>query len=316
MPEKYGGGGVADFRFNAILGEELGRNPVSSGTAGLVLQNDIVFPYFIDLTDDEQKQRWLPGLASGELVAAVAMTEPDTGSDLAGIRTSAVRDGDDYVINGAKTFISNGQNADLVVTAVRTSPDRHKGLSLIVIEADRPGFSRGRNLDKIGLPAQDTSELFFADVRVPVGNLLGDEGSGFLGLVRNLPQERLSIASGSLAGAEGTTQRTLEYVNSRKAFGQAVGHFQNTRFVIAEIVTEIAVTPLAHRRVHPPALRRRADRRGGRRRQVVVHRVAGAGRRTAACSCTAGTATCATTRWPGTTRTRASAPSTAAPPRS
>jgi alkylation response protein AidB-like acyl-CoA dehydrogenase len=242
VPEKYGGGGVADFRFNAILGEELGRNPVSSGTAGIVLQNDIVFPYFITLTNDEQKQRWLPRLASGELISAVAMTEPDTGSDLAGIRTSAVRDGDDYVISGAKTFISNGQNADLVVTAVRTSPDRHKGLSLIVIEADRPGFGRGRNLDKIGLHAQDTSELFFTDVRVPAANLLGEEGGGFLGLVRNLPQERLSIASGSLAGAEGTAARTVDYVKSRKAFGQAVGHFQNTRFVLAEIATEIAVT--------------------------------------------------------------------------
>src|ERR1700712_1682112 len=212
VPEKYGGGGVADFRFNAVLGEELGRNPVSSGTAGIVLQNDIVFPYFTTLTDDVQKQRWLPGLASGELITAVAMTEPDTGSDLAGIRTSAVRDGDDYVINGAKTFISNGQNADLVVTAVRTSPDRHKGLSLIVIEADRPGFSRGRNLDKIGLHAQDTSELFFTDVRVPAANLLGEEGGGFLGLGRHLPQERISIAANALASIEGVLERTLDYV--------------------------------------------------------------------------------------------------------
>jgi alkylation response protein AidB-like acyl-CoA dehydrogenase len=242
VPARYGGGGVADFRFNAVLGEELARHPVSSGLAGIVLQNDIVFPYFISLTNEQQRERWLPGIARGELITAVAMTEPGTGSDLSGIRTSAVRDGDDYLINGAKTFISNGQNADLVVTAVRTSADPHRGLSLVVVEADRPGFGRGRNLQKIGLPAQDTSELFFTDVRVPAANLLGAEGEGFLGLVRNLPQERLSIAAGSLAAAEGTLERTLEYVKTRNAFGHAVAHFQNTRFVLAEIFTEIAVT--------------------------------------------------------------------------
>lgn len=239
LPEEYGGGGADDFRFNAIMGEELARNPVSDGMAGIALQNDIVFPYFVDLTNDEQKQRWLPGIAAGELVTAIAMTEPGTGSDLAGIRTSAVRDGDDYVINGSKTFISNGQNADLVVVAVRTSADRHRGLSLIVVEGDRPGFTRGRNLDKIGLHAQDTSELSFADVRVPAGNLLGAEGDGFLGLMRNLPQERLSIAAAAVAASEGVLERTLDYVKERTAFGQPIGSFQNTRFVLAEIATQL-----------------------------------------------------------------------------
>ncbi len=242
VAEEFGGAGITDFRYNAIMGEELARHPVSDGLAGIGLQNDIVFPYFTGLTTEEQKQRWLPGIARGELVTAVAMTEPGTGSDLAGIRTSAVRDGDQYVVNGSKTFISNGQNADLVATAVRTSPDRHGGLSLLVIEADMPGFSRGRNLEKIGLHAQDTSELFFSEVRVPVANRLGEEGSGFLGLLRNLPQERISIAIASLAAAEGTFERTLAYVKERTAFGQPIGSFQNSRFVMAEIATELQVT--------------------------------------------------------------------------
>ena len=241
LPEKFGGGGADDFRFNAILGEEIARNPVSDGMATIGLQNDIVFPYFVALTSDEQKARWLPGIAAGELVTAVAMTEPATGSDLAGIRTSAVCEGDHYVVNGAKTFISNGQNADLVVTAVRTSKERSKGLSLLVIEADSPGFTRGRNLEKIGLHAQDTSELSFVDVRVPVANLLGAEGEGFSGLMRNLPQERLSIAVTAVAACEGTFERTLAYVKERKAFGQAIGSFQNSRFVLAEIATELQI---------------------------------------------------------------------------
>ncbi|MGH1561660.1 acyl-CoA dehydrogenase family protein [Mumia sp. DW29H23] len=242
IPEEYGGGGVDDFRFNAIMGEEIARNPVSSGMGCVALQNDIVFPYFTDLTNDEQKQRWLPGIARGELITAIAMTEPGTGSDLAGIRTRAVRDGDDYVVSGAKTFISNGQNADLVATAVRTSDSRHGGLSLIVVEDGMPGFTRGRNLEKIGLHAQDTSELFFDDVRVPAANLLGAEGEGFLGLVRNLPQERISIAAASVAAAEGVFERTLAYCKDRHAFGQPIGSFQNTRFVLAEIATELQVS--------------------------------------------------------------------------
>ncbi|MCK9930501.1 acyl-CoA dehydrogenase family protein [Frankia sp. Mgl5] len=242
IPEEYGGGGTRDFRFNAIVAEELGRNPVSDGMAGVGLSNDIVIPYFTDLADDEQKARWLPGIARGELVVAVAMTEPGTGSDLAGIRTSAVRDGDHYVVNGSKVFISNGQNADLVVTAVRTGEDPHKGLSLLVIEADTAGFGRGRNLEKIGLHAQDTSELFFDDVRVPAANLLGPEGSGFTGLMRNLPQERLSIAAGAIASTEGVLERTLAYVTERRAFGKPIGSFQNTRFQLAEMVTAARVS--------------------------------------------------------------------------
>ncbi|WP_395244858.1 acyl-CoA dehydrogenase family protein [Agromyces sp. MMS24-K17] len=242
LPEEYGGGGSDDFRFNAIMGEELARNPVSDGLAGIALQNDIVFPYFTDLTNDEQKARWLPGIARGELVTAVAMTEPGTGSDLAGIRTRAVRDGDEYVVNGSKTFISNGQNADLVVVAVRTSDDRHRGLSLLVVEGDRPGFTRGRNLHKVGLHAQDTSELSFVDVRVPVANLLGAEGDGFPGLMRNLPQERLSIAAAAVAAAEGVLERTLAYVKERTAFGQPIGSFQHTRFTLAEIATALRVS--------------------------------------------------------------------------
>ncbi|GAB3113767.1 acyl-CoA dehydrogenase family protein [Janibacter alkaliphilus] len=242
IDEQYGGGGVDDFRFNAVMNEELGRGAVSSGTGGIALSNDIVFPYFTGLTTDEQKQRWLPGIASGELITAIAMTEPGTGSDLSGIATRAVRDGDDYIVNGAKTFISNGQNADLVATAVRTGDDPHKGISLLVIERGMEGFERGRNLEKIGLHAQDTSELSFTDVRVPAANLLGEEGSGFLGLMRNLPQERLAIALGSLAAAEGTFARTLEYAKERTAFGRPIGTFQSSRHALAEMKTELDVT--------------------------------------------------------------------------
>nr|WP_211255929.1 acyl-CoA dehydrogenase family protein [Microbacterium trichothecenolyticum] len=242
IAEEYGGGGADDFRFHAIMGEELAHNPVSDGMAGIALSNDIVIPYFTDLTSDEQKQQWLPGIAAGELIVAVAMTEPGTGSDLSGIRTSAVRDGEDYIVNGSKIFISNGQNADLVVTAVRTSDDPHRGLSLLVIEADSPGFSRGRNLDKVGLHAQDTSELVFEDVRVPAANLLGAEGDGFFGIMRNLPQERLSIAAAAVAASEGVLERTLAYVKDRKAFGKPIGSFQNTRFELADMVTATDVS--------------------------------------------------------------------------
>lgn len=242
IQEEYGGGGVDDFRFNAVMNEELGRAAVSSGTGGVSLSNDIVFPYFTDLTTEDQRRRWLPDVAKGEKIVAVAMTEPGAGSDLSGIRTKAVREGDEYVVNGTKTFISNGQNADLVATVVRTGEHPHKGLSLLVIERGMPGFERGRNLEKIGLHAQDTSELSFTDVRVPAANLLGEEGAGFLGLMRNLPQERLSIALGSTAAAEGTFERTLEFVKERTAFGASIGSFQNTRFVMAEMRTELAVT--------------------------------------------------------------------------
>ncbi|MFJ6320232.1 acyl-CoA dehydrogenase family protein [Streptomyces californicus] len=241
IPEEYGGAGVTDYRFNAVIGEEFSRHEAADGLAAVTLSNDIVVPYFTGLTDDRQKARWLPGIAAGELVVAVAMTEPGTGSDLAGIATTAVREGDHYVVNGSKVFISNGQNADLIVTAVRTGPDRHDGISLLVIEADSPGFSRGRNLEKVGLHAQDTSELFFQDVRVPVGHLLGAEGSGFASLVRNLAQERISIAANAVASTEGVLERTLDYVRERKAFGRPIGSFQNTRFQLAEMVTTARV---------------------------------------------------------------------------
>lgn len=239
IPEEYGGGGTDDFRFNAIMGEEIARNPVSDGIGGVALSNDIVNPYFITLGSEEQKQRWLPDIAAGKLITAVAMTEPGTGSDLAGIRTSAVRDGDDYIVNGSKIFISNGQNADLVVTAVRTSDDPHKGLSLLVIERGMEGFTRGRNLEKIGLPSQDTSELFFENVRVPAANMLGPEGSGFLGLMKNLPQERLSIAITGVAASEGIIERTITYAKERTAFGKPIGSFQNTRFELADMHTAV-----------------------------------------------------------------------------
>jgi alkylation response protein AidB-like acyl-CoA dehydrogenase len=198
-----------------------------------------VLPYLTDLTTAEQQQRWLPGVVTGETVIGIAMTEPGAGSDLAGIRTTAVRDGDHYVVNGAKTFISNGQTGDLFIIAVRTAPDRHKGLSLLVVDPNTPGFSRGRNLEKIGLHAQDTSELSFTDMRVPVDNLLEEEGRGFYQLVNNLPQERLSLAVGAVAAAEGVLAETLEYVRQRNAFGSPISGLQNTQFVLAELATEI-----------------------------------------------------------------------------
>ena len=243
IPEEFGGGGVRDFRFNAVLSEELMRAGQAGAGLGLTLHNDICLPYFLDCCSAEQKQRWLPGIASGELITAVAMTEPGIGSDLASMTTTAIRDGDSdhYVVNGAKTFITNGINADLVITAVKTDPAlRHRGMSLIVLERGMPGFERGRNLDKLGQHAQDTAELSFTDVRVPVRNLLGDaEGHGFTQLVTHLPQERLSIAIAGVAGARAALDWTLEYVKNRKAFGQPVGTFQNSRFVLAELATEI-----------------------------------------------------------------------------
>lgn len=237
-PETYGGAGIDDFRFNAIVDEEFARSGLASAGLGLALQNDVVGPYLLDLTDDDQKDRWLPGLTDGSLIGAIGMTEPGTGSDLAAIRTRAVRDGDHYVLNGAKTFISNGQNCDLVVVAARTGDDPHKGLTLLVVEDGTPGFEKGRNLDKLGLHGQDTSELSFTDVRVPERNRLGEEGDGFYQLMRNLPQERLSLAVTSVAAAEGILSRTLDYVRERTAFGRPIGSFQNSRFLLAELTTE------------------------------------------------------------------------------
>ncbi|MCE0768018.1 acyl-CoA dehydrogenase family protein [Pseudonocardia kujensis] len=241
VPEEYGGGGVKDFRFNAVVIEELMRAGCGGSGLGLTLHNDICMPYFLTYANEEQKQRWLPGIASGELITAIAMTEPGIGSDLASMSTTARREGDHYVVNGAKTFITNGINSDLVITAVKTDPtQKHKGMSLIVLERGMEGFERGRNLDKLGQHAQDTAELSFTDVRVPVANLLGEsEGQGFTQLVTKLPQERLSIAVAGVAAAEAALHWTLEYVKERKAFGQPIGSFQNSKFVLAEIATEI-----------------------------------------------------------------------------
>ncbi|HMC81420.1 MAG TPA: acyl-CoA dehydrogenase family protein [Acidimicrobiia bacterium] len=241
-PEEYGGGGVRDYRYNAVIAEEIAETAIGGSGLGITLHNDVCLPYFLHVTDEEQKQRWLPGICSGELITAIAMTEPGIGSDLASMTTTASRDGDVYLVNGSKTFITNGINADLVITAVKTDPtQRHKGMSLMVIERGMEGFERGRNLDKIGLHSQDTAELFFTDVRVPVENLLGAEGEGFRYLVTNLPQERLSIAVAGLAIARAAYRWTLEYVKDRQAFGQPVAAFQNTRFKLAEMATEIAV---------------------------------------------------------------------------
>jgi alkylation response protein AidB-like acyl-CoA dehydrogenase len=242
VPEEYGGGGVADFRYNVVIAEEIQRAGVNAAGLGWTLHNDICLPYFLTLCTDDQKARWLPGICSGELITAIAMTEPGIGSDLASMATSAIRDGDHYVVNGSKTFITNGINADLVVTAVKTDPSqRHTGMSLLILERGLPGFERGRNLDKIGMHAQDTAELFFNDVPVPVENRLGEEGSGFLSLVDKLPQERLSIAVTGVAAARQALDITLEYVKERTAFGKPIGTFQNSRFRLAEMATEIEI---------------------------------------------------------------------------
>jgi alkylation response protein AidB-like acyl-CoA dehydrogenase len=242
IPDEFGGAGVADFRFNAVLIEELWAAGVAGSGNGLSLVNDVCLPYFLDLTTAGQKQRWLPAIAAGQLITAVAMTEPGAGSDLASIGTTARRDGDHYVVNGAKTFITNGINADLVVVAVKTDPtQRHRGMSLLVLERGMPGFERGRNLEKLGQHAQDTAELSFTDVRVPVQNLLGEEGRAFAHLVDRLPQERLGIAVAGAAGASATLAMTLDYVKSREAFGQPIGSFQNSRFRLAELATEVDI---------------------------------------------------------------------------
>ena len=241
MPEEYGGGGSDDFRFNAVIDEEIAR--YGGPAPSLSLQNDVVGPYFIRLCTEEQKRRWLPGIASGEIIVAIAMTEPGAGSDLAGIRTSAVRDGDDWIVNGAKTFISSGINSDLVIVVTRTDPEAgHKGFTLLVVERDMPGFTRGRKLDKMGLHAQDTSELNFENVRVPSKNVLGEQGRGFYHLMHNLPSERLSIAISAIAGARETWRQTLQYAKDRKAFGKPVGSFQHNRFLLAEMDTELDVS--------------------------------------------------------------------------
>ncbi len=242
IPEEYGGGGVSDFRFNAVIGEELASAGFLGSGLSITLHNDVCLPYFLELATPQQMDRWMPGMASGDLVTAIAMTEPGAGSDLAGITTTAVRDGDHYVVNGSKTFITNGINSDLVITAVKTDPGRrHAGMSLLVLERGMPGFSRGRNLEKLGLHAQDTAELFFEDVQVPADNLLGSEGRGFYHLVANLPQERLSLAVTGLAHAKGAFAWTLEYIKERRAFGSPIGSFQVLKHRMAEMATELDI---------------------------------------------------------------------------
>jgi len=240
VPEQFGGGGVSDFRFNAVVAEELAV--AGPGTPAFTLHNDIVGPYLISLASPEQQQRWLPGFAAGDLIGAIAMSEPGAGSDLAGVRTHAERDGEDWVLSGAKTFISSGINADLVIVVTRTDPTAgHKGFSLLVVERGMAGFSRGRNLEKIGQKSQDTAELFFDQVRVPAANVLGTDGRGFYHLMHNLPAERLSIAVSAVAGARAIFAETVAYAKNRTAFGQPIGAFQHNRFVLAELDTELDI---------------------------------------------------------------------------
>lgn len=240
LPEKFGGGGISDYRFNQIMGEEFDLAGVATAGSGIGLHNDICVPYFKEYCNDEQMERWMPGLTNGSLITAIAMSEPGTGSDLASISTTAIKDGESYVLNGAKTFISNGINSDLVIVAAKTQPEsRHRGISLLIVERGMEGFERGRNLEKVGRHSQDTAELFFTDVRVPSENLLGEENQGFYYMMFNLPQERLNIAVSAVAGTQYAFNITLDYVKERHAFGQPVGSFQNSRFKMAEIATEL-----------------------------------------------------------------------------
>jgi len=242
IPESYGGAGVEDWRFNVVLTEEAIRAGVGAAFGAPMLTTDICLPYLLTTGTDEQKARWLPGIASGETVMAVAMTEPGTGSDLAAVQTRAIKDGDHYILNGQKTFITNGHHADLVIVVAKTDPEAgHAGISLLVVDSNSEGFSSGAQIGKLGQHASDTTELFFDDVRVPVENLLGAKGSGFIQLMEKLVPERLIIGVGALSAAEAAFEITLEYVKERTAFGRPIGSFQNSRFVMAEIKTELAI---------------------------------------------------------------------------
>jgi alkylation response protein AidB-like acyl-CoA dehydrogenase len=241
-PAEYGGSDQHDFRYNAIMAEEFCRAGVGSTASAILLHNDTCLPYLLGQANEEQRRRWLPGACSGEIPLAVAMTEPGAGSDLAAISTRAERHGSYYLLNGTKTFITNGLNADLVIVACKTDPtQRHRGMSLLAVESGMPGFSRGRQLDKIGHHAQDTAELVFTEVRVPVENLIGEEGTGFRQLVQNLPSERLSLAVYAVAHAQAAFDWTLRYCKERKAFGQPIGSFQNSKFKFAEMKTELDI---------------------------------------------------------------------------
>ena len=240
VPEEYGGLGIDDFRYNTIVTEELIR--VGASGPGFGLHNDITIPYILHYATEEQKKRLLPGMVSGEIITAIAMTEPNTGSDLAGVGTTAIRENGHYVVNGQKTFITNGILSDVVITVAKTNPEeKHSGISLVLVERDMDGFKRGRNLEKIGLKAQDTAELYFDNVNVPAENLLGEEGRGFYHLMAELPQERLSIAVSAIAAAEAALSWTVDYCKEREAFGQPIGKFQHSRFALAEMQTEIQI---------------------------------------------------------------------------
>ena len=242
VPEQYGGGGVDDFRYNAVLAEELAPYGLAFASS-VTINTDVVAPYLLELTTDEQKARWLPAFAAGRLVCGIGMTEPNAGSDLAGLSTSARRDGDEWVLNGAKTFITNGYHADLVVVAARTTPNtRAKGISLFGVETGMAGFSRGRKLDKVGQPEADTAELFFDDVRVPESLRIGTLDAGFGHMMDRLPQERLSAAIANIAHARAALADTVEYAKERKAFGQSIGSFQHNKFLLAQLATELDVT--------------------------------------------------------------------------
>ncbi len=242
VPEVYGGMGLKDATYSSIMGEELARFGTLGAGQGVLLHNDIVLPYFLAYANEEQKQRWLPGICAGTLITAIAMSEPNTGSDLAAIGTTAIRQGDHYLLNGQKTFITNGLLSDLVIVVAKTdSSQRQKGVSLVIAERGMEGFTRGRKLEKIGLKAQDTAELFFENVAIPSANVLGKEGEGFAYLKRQLATERLSVALQAVAASETALEWTLAYCKERHAFGQPIGRFQNTRFKLAEMKTEIEI---------------------------------------------------------------------------
>ena len=242
IPEEFGGAGADDYRFNAVAAEEIAAfNAAVSSCFGI--HSDVCPPYLVDLGTQEQKQKWLPAMAAGDLICAIGMTEPSGGSDLAALKTTGVRDGDDWIINGSKTFITNGHQCDIAIVAVRTDPSRgSKGITLFMLEADMPGFTKGNKLDKVGQVESDTSELFFENVRVPDANRIGEEGMGFISMMQRLPQERVGAAVSNTAHAKQILLETIEYTKERKAFGQSIGSFQHNKFKIAELVTQIEVT--------------------------------------------------------------------------
>ncbi len=240
VPEAYGGLGLSDFRYSMVAAQEFAR--ASGSGAGFTVHTDMIVPYIRNFGTEALKQKYLPGMVAGTCIGAVAMTEPNTGSDLAGVRTTAVCDGDDYIVNGQKTFITNGILNDVVIVVCKTDPGAgHGGISLVLVDRDTPGYERGRNLEKMGMHAQDTAELFFKDCRVPVGNLLGEEGQGFLYLMRQLARERLGIAAGAIGACALALEWTLDYCKERTAFGRPIGSFQNSRFRLAEMKTEIEI---------------------------------------------------------------------------